>query len=1526
MRDSSFMYRFFIFAVLTCLSSQTLAQVQCTDVFSNSVATFNQSGGNAIFQQNTRINNSDGAIDFSAGSIAFTNNSSGICGSSGNQQCSSSGNFAEALDLPDFLFSNSNTDIDIGNNSNGATIIEGQFDSVRVRNNQTLNFISVNGVYIIDELRLDQNATANFAPGDYWINELDLRQNSNITTNGDGLVRLFVSDVGERGGDIGTILQNVDINLNQSSRNFIIVSFDDFRHPQNVNINAHLYAVDDVLIGNNSRFTGSIVVGDELIVQQNAQITFDNEEPRSLLFGDLCAGSELIASYDFEEPAPTIDTTNDNDGSFIGGSIDVRLEGATNSQTCSVLDVPLNTSIGNNDGFETPINVAGQLGGEGTISFWYRSDVQWNRGFFGLDRKLFDASLPFGNQDDDEDKFFFLVLQNNGSLLFGLEDDDDNNGLLLSAPLNFAADEWVHIAVTWDVDSRQMALFINGAPLGTVFIENALSGPLSQTNTLRFGDNRSSYLPAVGTTPNSGDGQFDALRLYNFAQSTQEVNADRLATDVSNCGAPLDAIAFYQFQPNQVPDDSLDFSDGNLVGNATGIVLPGRPNVCGVLDVPLNQVPTPNDAFDTQVNIGNTMGNRGTISFWYRSDEDWNLGGQGLDRKLFDASIPFGNGDDDEDKFFFLNLQNNGRLRFGLEDPNDNNSILETGVLNFSANEWVHVAATWDVITQEMTLFINGSATGASFLERNAFGQVSVTNTLFVGDNRSTYLPGVGTTANSSNGQFDEVRLYRFDQTSTQVMTDINAQPPGCFDDLLVDHYRLSYGSSFTCAASEVTVEACANDNCDVRSTANASLSLTVEGNGSFSTTDLTFVGVTTSALSATSTGIVTIGADSLVPNADVRCFNNNVEDNSCQLDFAEVGLTVSFGDAQNIIEIPDTISQLPFNDEIIVSLDQPEVCDAELEGRSLDIAVQCNDPNSCNANQLNIGSTNIGNIEEFNPTGATFDADGQAVIPPNTLQYLDAGNIEFLFRDSLGVATGNSEDFVMRPILVAGIGTDEDFVAGEPNLLFYEAVGAIGSLTPNYNPSNLQMQIIKVLPESELSEQGEMTFFGDEEPGIPTRDPGEAMFDDIDENGFGFMGNEPGRSVDIQPVYSEVGTVTLQLRDEDYLGSGAINSAAFTPFGLQVGPITLGQYIPAFFSVEVNDVNLSNTCDVFSYVGQNIEFATDLTFTVRAHNARGGVTLNYGGNNLVTGTGTPSDDDLWELEITDDDLDFEDTTDNDGMVFSSLSANGTDANFDGMAIYTVSRPTGDGFGDLELLFPVARHTKGAPAIAPFTASFSALLSNDEVNGIPTIVDADGVCLRENADSECEELEPVVIDGASMRYGRLVFDNAFGPETEDIQIPFRTEYFADINDDPNEEEFAFIVNEEDNCTELTLTDADFGRTTPEADIPPLDSVIVNISSLGRLLNGQSLPITTDGIMVPTVNQIGGFTLSIQPQDPSVGIGDEDEAMRSLGEHFLNFDWDNDGDIDDDDFPSALVSFGLFRGNDRIIFWREVFNQ
>ncbi|MDW7758794.1 MAG: DUF6701 domain-containing protein, partial [Desulfuromonadales bacterium] len=52
-----------------------------------------------------------------------------------------------------------------------------------------------------------------------------------------------------------------------------------------------------------------------------------------------------------------------------------------------------------------------------------------------------------------------------------------------------------------------------------------------------------------------------------------------------------------------------------------------------------------------------------------------------------------------------------------------------------------------------------------------------------------------------------------------------------------------------------------------------------------------------------------------------------------------------------------------------------------------------------------------------------------------------------------------------------------------------------------------------------------------------------------------------------------------------------------------------------------------------------------------------------------------------------------------------------------------------------------------------------------------------------------------------------------------------------------------------------------------------------------------------------------------------GIGNDGSVDVSLPVDFwLQYDWDGDGALDND--PSARASFGIFKGNSRMIYWGE----
>lgn len=367
---------------------------------------------------------------------------------------------------------------------------------------------------------------------------------------------------------------------------------------------------------------------------------------------------------------------------------------------------------------------------------------------------------------------------------------------------------------------------------------------------------------------------------------------------------------------------------------------------------------------------------------------------------------------------------------------------------------------------------------------------------------------------------------------------------------------------------------------------------------------------------------------------------------------------------------------------------------------------------------------------------------------------------------------------------------------------------------------------------------------------------------------------------------YNEVGIIDLQAQLIDsndnpttYLGTSNITGRTDD----------VGRFYPARFTVDGAVTLLprvSASCappSVFTYMGEPFGLSAMLT----ARNVQGDVTVNYRGAFAKLS-------DYAELNLRAiEEVDNSDNTDRSSRlqnvsIPSNLqgvwsSVNGGQLLVSGNLIFNRANPADpDGpFEDLIIAF------------------------------VP--VDDDGVTLEESVlDAEILEGNPEYLELAreDFRYGRLFINNAYGPETEDLAITFRVEYFDGER---------FVINTDDSCTVINSDELTLLEGTETGDLLAEDTEIV-AAQTSTFHNGQ-----IQGVQAASNPTDATLTALAAGLDNAGTIDIElDLSATGLNLPFLQFKWPHE-DNDYDENPRATIEFGQFRAHDRVINWQEIYN-
>ena len=186
------------------------------------------------------------------------------------------------------------------------------------------------------------------------------------------------------------------------------------------------------------------------------------------------------------------------------------------------------------------------------------------------------------------------------------------------------------------------------------------------------------------------------------------------------------------------------------------------------------------------------------------------------------------------------------------------------------------------------------------------------------------------------------------------------------------------------------------------------------------------------------------------------------------------------------------------------------------------------------------------------------------------------------------------------------------------------------------------------------------------------------------------------------------------------------------------------------------------------------------------------------------------------------------------------------------------------GTGALTFVSPAPSFTGGQ---CPFTSTVNRYgwgsPTNPETIQIQlTVTDSDGI--TGNATS----------NGVLFRYGRLRVLNNFGPSDRPLQLTIQAEYYQ--NGD-------YALSTEDSCTSYSTSD-------------------VTLNNWSGALNGGDTAVTS-------VQVISGGSGSLTLGAP--GLGNEGSVEVTLSApYYMNFQY-------------GLATFGVYRGDDRIISWQEI---
>ncbi|KGJ92357.1 LamG domain-containing protein [Colwellia psychrerythraea] len=1255
-------------------------------------------------------------------------------------------------------------------------------------------------------------------------------------------------------------------------------------------LNAFIYIVADeeVKINEDVTINGAFtVITDKLTVEERVELTYnlgdlDDFNPHGYCDPVPAAPVIPIANYQFDECAYTGATSEvlDQIGSYHATAFS-SVNTSENGQIERFIDIS-NAS----HHIETSIPLPTDF----TVSTWFKkpTSITGNRYF------ILGAMQSGGD---------LLYIDRNNSWRWGVWDGGSaSNGQFSFSNLD---DNWHHLTLVYSAGNTQ--LYIDGVLEDT--INRAPSGTLKYIGT--------SLDEINGSNPQGFRSPLDEFLVYDVALDASEVLTiydNQLAANdydgstrasVSCSGL----LAFYQFEQTDI---SVQINDTSGLDNHADVPFIGASmadgKYCRGFDsVSYNRFDYTGTAFRSELDLDEGVGLRGTISFWFNSTINWNTD---FERVLFDAS----SGSNATDKYFVFEIQQDGRLKFAFEDSVDADfSLIESSTNNRQADTWYYLTVTWDYLANDFAIYVDGALQIQQ--TKNTNGAMGELDQIVFGDNSSDYTQtGNSPVASpySSRGNYDEVRIYKKVLTQSEIQIDMNDNN-GCS---VIDHFEINSqnGQGLTCEADLITIKACADASCNTLNTdaIDVVLSVTDPVNNIVLTKNVIVVGGEIDVNYVhTKVEVVSLSLDQTY-----ECINGYPTD--CDVTFLDAGFVFS--------TIDDQVAGVDFSGINIQAVkDINGVCTDLLSGsKTVDMAMEYIAPSRSTANKYFISGTEIdknlaGTVNDYTPISLNFVANSIADLGTN--KYNDAGQVKLYARYVEPASGGNpsftiegsSNDFWVSPhhfSVVAENGsiildnttttspTTKKQVAGDDFTISFTAENADNNATTNYIAQQAQLQLERTGPTSGGAE-GTLKYSNSESISSQLND-GSLGYSDAAEVVFDLNGKYEFNTA----TYSEVGLTKLYIRDNNY-GSGVYKAESSAD---------VGRFIPAYFTQTVGvHGELSayhySTCDLitypetddWAYAGQTrdnsgntvgaISYADFLSPTIHitAFNRSGNITKNYteDGYMKLTSSGitipAPTADNSMPRLFP--------TVPLEKVQLSANMSAGDEPDAIGtndFVSYTFNQQD-------HFIYEHNKHSK----LQPFSVNIPFLVTSVE--------DGDEVKLYSGSDTNIIATEKVITTGVEVHFGRWLLENSYGPETSNLPVTMFIQHFDGTN---------FITNDEENCLVPSVGVKDLTGNIGDGGMPLWNYRLADLDGFDNLV-----PTDTDASFADLnksfVSGLYQWLLFSAPGAGKIGSLEVEYQVPP----WLQYDWNNDSDFDNN--PTAKLTFGLFRGNDRIIYQREI---